>query len=85
LIAAAKLLWPLPDKGLKKRLHRIAAPTLLVWGAHDRMTGPAYASAFGARVAGAAMRTVRAGHMMPHEAPAETADVVRAFVANGAA
>ncbi len=85
LIAAAKLLWPLPDKGLKKRLHRIAAPTLLVWGAQDRITGSAYASAFSALVVGASTATVPAGHMMPLEAPAQTADVVRAFVAKAPA
>src|SRR5581483_2731416 len=32
LAAAGKFLWPIPDKGLRKRLHRIKAPTLIVWG-----------------------------------------------------
>jgi len=27
-----KFVWPIPDKGLKKRMHRIAAPSLIVWG-----------------------------------------------------
>ncbi len=27
-----KFVWPIPDKGLKKRIHRIKAPTLLLWG-----------------------------------------------------
>jgi pimeloyl-ACP methyl ester carboxylesterase len=83
LIAAAKLLWPLPDKGLKNRLYRIAAPALLVWGTHDRIATPAYASAFGALIAGASMRTVQAGHMLPQEAPAEIADAVHAFMMQG--
>jgi len=30
-----KFVWPLPDKGLKKHIHRIAAPTLIVWGKAD--------------------------------------------------
>ena len=34
--AAARLLWPLGERGLAKRLHRIEAPTLLVWGAEER-------------------------------------------------
>jgi hypothetical protein len=33
--AAGKFLWPIWDKGLKKRIHRITAPTLIVWGDHD--------------------------------------------------
>ena len=43
---AGKFLWPIPDRGLKKRAYRIAAPTLLVWGASDRLIPPVYASAF---------------------------------------
>ena len=39
--AAAKFLWPIPDKGLKKRIHRIEAPTRLVWGASDKLVDPA--------------------------------------------
>jgi len=27
-----KFVWPIPDKGLKKRIHRIAAATLIIWG-----------------------------------------------------
>ena len=35
--ATGKFVWPIPDKGLKKRLHRITAPTLIVWGREDRL------------------------------------------------
>lgn len=31
----AKFAWPIPDKGLSKRLHRLTAPVLLVWGRND--------------------------------------------------
>src|SRR3989442_8568460 len=34
--ATGKFIWPIPDKGLKKRAHRVTAPTLLVWGKEDR-------------------------------------------------
>ena len=27
-----KFVQPIPDKRLKKRIHRIAAPTLIIWG-----------------------------------------------------
>src|SRR6516165_1137146 len=30
--ATSKFIWPIPDKGLKKRIHRVSAPTLIVWG-----------------------------------------------------
>jgi pimeloyl-ACP methyl ester carboxylesterase len=43
---AGKFLWPIPDRGLKKRAYRIAAPTLLVWGASDRLIPPVYANEF---------------------------------------
>lgn len=85
LIAAAKLLWPLPDKGLKNRLYRIAAPTLLVWGAQDRIMGSSYALAFAAGIGGASSASVDSGHMLPLEAPAETADVIHAFLGQGVA
>ena len=45
--------WPLPDKGLHKRLYRVHAPTLVVWGAHDRMVHPAYGGDFVAAIGGA--------------------------------
>ena len=31
LAATGKFVWPIWDKGLKKRIHRINAPTLLIW------------------------------------------------------
>ena len=35
-----KFVWPIPDRGLKNRMHRIAAPTLIVWGKADRIIAP---------------------------------------------
>ena len=43
LSAAGKFLWPIPDKGLKRRIHRIKTPTLIVWGESDRLVPPSYA------------------------------------------
>ena len=40
---ASKFLWPIPDRGLKKRAYRIAAPTLLLWGESDKVIPPVYA------------------------------------------
>ena len=35
-----KFVWPIPDKGLKKRIHRIRAPTLIIWGRQDGIVPP---------------------------------------------
>src|SRR5271166_4934300 len=32
MACTGKFIWPIPDKGLKKRIHRIQAPTLVLWG-----------------------------------------------------
>lgn len=44
--AAGKFLWPIPDKGLKRRIHRVQAPTLILWGESDGLVGPGYAEDF---------------------------------------
>jgi len=85
LIAAAKLLWPLPDKGLKNRLYRIQAPTLLVQGTRDRMTSEPYTAAFQAAIAGAGVAKVDSGHMLPQEAPDKTAAAMQAFLSKDGA
>ena len=46
LNAAAKFLWPLPDKGLKERLYRIKAPTTIIWGQQDGLIPVEYAQVF---------------------------------------
>jgi pimeloyl-ACP methyl ester carboxylesterase len=38
--------WPIPDRGLKKRLHRISCPTKIIWGKEDKLVSSAYASEF---------------------------------------
>ena len=38
-VAAANIIWPLGETGLRKRLGRIAAPTLLVWGDPQHVGG----------------------------------------------
>ena len=43
LSMAGKILFPIPNRRLSKRLYRLKAETLLVWGAQDRLIIPAYA------------------------------------------
>jgi pimeloyl-ACP methyl ester carboxylesterase len=79
--ATGKFIWPIPDKGLKKRIHRIAAPTLLVWGDQDKLTPPAYAQLFASKIAKSQVAMVKgAGHMVPLENTPEFEKEVTAFL-----
>lgn len=81
LATAAKYLWPIPNRGLGKRLHRISAPTLLIWGASDRIVPPQYASDFMAGIPQARFETVQdAGHLPQIEQPDRLAEIVRHFL-----
>jgi pimeloyl-ACP methyl ester carboxylesterase len=50
--AAARIFWPLGNTGLERRLPLIKAPTLLLWGAEDRVMPRSYAARFAARLGG---------------------------------
>jgi pimeloyl-ACP methyl ester carboxylesterase len=79
--STGKFIWPLPDKGLKKRIHRVKAPTLVVWGKEDRLVPPVYADEFARRIAGARVQTVGdAGHAPHLEQPEAFAKTVLAFL-----
>ena len=67
---AGKLLFPIPDRGLSDRIHRIKARTLLIWGEHDKLIPPVYGPAFQQKIAGARLETIKgAGHMVNYEKP----------------
>ena len=77
-----KFVWPIADRGFKGRSHRIAAPTLIVWGKGDRIVDPAYAQDFASRIAGARIALIdRAGHLPQLEQPEAVATAVRDFLA----
>jgi len=79
--ATGKFIWPIPDKGLKKRIHRLRAPTLLVWGKDDRLVPPVYAEEFVRRLPGTRVETVDGAGHAPHlEQPAAVARLVRDFL-----
>jgi pimeloyl-ACP methyl ester carboxylesterase len=82
LEASARLLWPFGDRGLAKRLHRIRAATLLVWGGADRIVPATYAKRFAAGIAGRTrIRSVaNAGHRADFDAPEALARVVLDFL-----
>jgi len=78
--AMAKFVWPIPDKGIKRRLHRIAAPTLVLWGDADRANPVVYAEEWQRRIKGAAVRLLPGGHMVLHESPDAAARAIGEFV-----
>jgi pimeloyl-ACP methyl ester carboxylesterase len=76
-----KFVWPLPDRGLKNRIHRVAAPTLIVWGKADRIIAPDYAQEFAKRIAGARVELIdMAGHLPHLERPDAVVKPVRSFL-----
>jgi pimeloyl-ACP methyl ester carboxylesterase len=40
--STGKFAWPVPDRGLRARLHRLTAPVLLIWGNQDRLAPVGY-------------------------------------------
>jgi pimeloyl-ACP methyl ester carboxylesterase len=76
-----QFIWPLPDKGLRKRLYRVKAPTLIIWGAQDRLVDPAYGLAFHQAIAGSRLEVIGgAGHLPQLEQPATFAALVDGFL-----
>jgi len=86
MTALAKFMWPIPDRGLSRRLRRIAAPTLVVWGDCDAIVPAAYADDFVAGIADARKLVLEgAGHMVPVERADEVLAAIEEFLAGRAA
>jgi len=76
-----QFIWPLPDKGLRRRLYRVKAETLVVWGAQDGLVHPAYGEAFASAIAGARLAVLDgAGHLPQIERTTELHRVVSEFL-----
>jgi pimeloyl-ACP methyl ester carboxylesterase len=76
-----KFVWPIPDRGFKLRAHRVAGPTLILWGKADRIIAPDYAQEFATRIAGARVELIdEAGHLPHLEQPDAVAKAVQAFL-----
>jgi pimeloyl-ACP methyl ester carboxylesterase len=80
--AAARLLWPLGERGLAKRLHRVRAETLLLWGAEDAVVPASYAKRFADGITGTTrIRTIAgAGHLAYIDEPEAVAEAVLEFL-----
>jgi pimeloyl-ACP methyl ester carboxylesterase len=81
LAMAGKILFPIPNRRLAKRLYRLTTPTLLLWGKSDRLVPPVYADRFRALIPHAELTLVdAAGHMLPYEQPEAFVTAVTQFV-----
>jgi pimeloyl-ACP methyl ester carboxylesterase len=81
LTVLARLVWERPyDPKLAGRLHRIACPTLLVWGASDKLVPPAYGEAYCGHIPGAELKLIaNCGHLPMFEREAEFVSLVSDF------
>jgi pimeloyl-ACP methyl ester carboxylesterase len=78
---AGKILFPIPNRRLSKRLYRIKAETLIVWGASDALIPPVYAERWNRSIAGSRLVQIReAGHMVPYEQPEVFVSAVSGFL-----
>ncbi len=83
LATAGKFLWPIPDKGLKKRIHRITAPTRIIWGQSDALAPVAYAQEFQQRIPGSQVTIMqRCAHMPMYEDPEGFVKAAATFLQN---
>ena len=81
LSTVGKFLWPLPDKGLRKRLHRIQSATLIVTGENDRVVPLANTQEMASLIPHAQLEIVKgAGHMVMFEEPDEFLRITSNFL-----
>jgi pimeloyl-ACP methyl ester carboxylesterase len=82
-LTTAKLAWQprFYNPDLAKWLRRIQAPTLVLWGAEDRLVPPAYAPAYQALIPGSKLKIFPdCGHLPHAERPDEFVGAVAGFI-----
>ena len=88
LTIAGRVGWEPPyflDMKLERRLHRIGAPTLLLWGEKDRLIPPANGKAYAAAIPNAVLKTIKgAGHSAHIEQPEACLEHILPFLQTGA-
>ena len=81
LQSVAKFTWPIPERGLTKRAHRITMPTLVVWGDADQVIPPDYGEAFRDLLPNATLAMIpQCGHIPQLERPDAFFDSVLGFL-----
>jgi pimeloyl-ACP methyl ester carboxylesterase len=78
---AGKILFPIPNRRIAKRLYRLSAETALLWGKSDKLIPPVYARKWKELIPHAELVLIEeAGHMLPYEQPAVFTAAVAKFL-----
>lgn len=81
MTTVAKFLWPIPDRGLGRRLYRVRMPSLVVFGDKDRFVPAAYGPRFAALLPQGRSEIVSdAGHMIQREQPDAVVALLHALI-----
>ncbi|NMO04635.1 alpha/beta hydrolase [Gordonia sp. TBRC 11910] len=76
-----KFAWPIPDRGLRHRLHRLAVPTLIIWGRDDKLISVEYAEHFHKLISDSTVTIINeCGHIPQVEKFDETVEAVDKFL-----
>jgi pimeloyl-ACP methyl ester carboxylesterase len=79
--SAGKFIWPIPDRGLRDRLHRITSNTLIVWGRQDAFVPARYAADFADLIPHTKVAMIEeSGHLPQVEQFDQTAAAVDEFL-----
>jgi pimeloyl-ACP methyl ester carboxylesterase len=77
-VAGASLVWPMPDRDLDLRIHRIRLPSLVFWGADDKIAPVSLAARWVSD--GSAVIVENAGHLLEWDAPELVAERLQRFI-----
>ncbi len=81
MTTVAKYLWPIPDRRIHLRTHRIDAPTVIVHGEEDRWVPVSYAERWRAQIRGSRTVTVPGtGHLVTRENPDAVLEAIEGLV-----
>src|ERR1700722_5368336 len=84
LASTSHFIHPIPERGLKRRLRRIKAETLVLWGAQDALVPPSYAAEFAALIPNACVEMIQAaGHVPQIEQRRLVSDHLTKFLTRG--
>lgn len=73
---AGKIMFPIPNRRLSKRLHRIGVPTLILMAEQDQLVTSPYGPAWQRSIEGSELVTIPGGHLVNLENPGEVAEII---------
>lgn len=82
--AVARLAWKRPyNPQLRRRLHHVTVPTLVVWGGEDRLIPPEHGRMLAREIEGARFELIEgSGHVVVVEQPGPAAEAIARFAAS---